>query len=80
MAERWPRFMKRKTAAEYCDLSEIAFEREITAGRLPCPVMLGNREHWCRNALDKALDQLTGAEPLPEYRRKFEARYQDKAA
>lgn len=29
-----PRMMKRKTAAQYCDLSEAAFEREIIAGRL----------------------------------------------
>lgn len=41
----WPRMLKRKTAAQYCDLSEAAFEREVVAGRLPAPVMLGGREH-----------------------------------
>lgn len=56
-----PRMMKRTTAAAYCDLSIATFEREINAGRLPSPVILGNREHWCRNALDRALDQLTAA-------------------
>lgn len=76
----WPRMMRKATAARYCDLSEAAFEREINAGRLPCPVKLGNREHWCRNALDKALDRITGAEPLPDYLRDFEARYENKAA
>lgn len=71
----WPRMMKRATAAQYCDLSLAAFEREIIAGRLPAPVMLGQREHWCRNALDKALDILTGAAEEPEYLRRFKARY-----
>jgi len=44
----WPRMLKRKTAAQYCDLSEAAFEKEVIAGRLPAPVMLGGREHWCK--------------------------------
>lgn len=76
----WPRMMKRATAAAYCDLSERAFEREINAGRLPGPVTLGGREHWCKNALDRALDQLTGAQDVPEYRRKFLEKYGSKAA
>ena len=75
-----PRMMKRKTAAQYCDLSEAAFVREITAGRLPAGVMLGGREHWCKNALDKALDELTGAQDVPDYRRKLQERYGQKAA
>lgn len=74
-----PRMMKRATAAAYCDLSVAAFEREVAAGTLPMPVMLGNREHWCKNALDRALDALTGAEPVPDYRRKLRQRY-EKAA
>jgi len=64
---RWPRMMKRRTAAEYCDLSEQAFEREVFAGRLPCAVMLGNREHWDKLALDKALAALSGHDELPEW-------------
>lgn len=52
--------MKRQTAAQYCDMSVAAFEREIIGGRLPSPVLLGGREHWCKNALDKALDQIAG--------------------
>lgn len=74
-----PRMMKRTTAAAYCDLSVAAFEREVAAGTLPMPVMLGNREHWCKNALDRALDALTGAEAVPDYRRKLRQRY-EKAA
>lgn len=78
--ERWPRMLKRQTAASYCDLSVAAFEREINAGRLPAPVMLGGREHWCKNALDRALDQLTGAEQVPDYRKKLMERYGPQAA
>ena len=72
---RWPRMMKRKTAAEYCDLSESAFEREVLAGRLPCAIVLGGRDHWCQRSLDRALAMLTGEEPLPEWEREFQRRY-----
>ncbi|MGC1269942.1 MAG: hypothetical protein WA842_05015 [Croceibacterium sp.] len=67
--------LKRSSAAAYLDMSEKAFEREVANGRLPQPIILGGRNHWCRNAIDKALDQLTGADPVPEYRRELEARY-----
>lgn len=72
---RWPRMMKRKTAAEYCDLSESAFENEVAKSRLPSPVMLGGREHWSQLALDRALAILTGDEQLPEWEQDFQKRY-----
>ena len=75
----WPRMLKRAKAAAYCDLSEAAFEREIIAGTLPAPVMLGGREHWCKNALDSALDRITGAEAIPDYRRDLMRRYGEAA-
>lgn len=79
MSDRWPRMLKRQTAAQYCDLSVPSFEREIIAGRLPAGVMLGGREHWCRNALDKALDALTGAGSEPDYIKEMKARYGEAA-
>ena len=79
MAERWPRLMKRKTAAEYCDLSEPAFEREVLAGRLPCGITLGNRDHWDKNALDAAISRLTGNDNEPSYRRELRERYGEAA-
>lgn len=57
---RWPALMKRKTAAEYLDISEAAFEREIIAGRLPAAFLIGGRDHWRKDALDKALAVLSG--------------------
>ena len=75
MSERWPRMMKRATAAAYCDLSVASFEREIAAGRLPPPTTLGGREHWCRAALDKALDIITGGVPQADYREELKRRY-----
>ncbi len=75
-----PRMMKRRTAAQYCDMSEAAFEREVAAGRLPMPVMLGSREHWCRLALDMALDRIVGREEMPDHLKEFEARYGSQAA
>lgn len=59
----WPRLMRRRLAALYCDLSEAAFEREVVAGRLPMPVSLAGQDHWCRVGLDQALDRLTGRAP-----------------
>lgn len=76
----WPRMMKRTTAAQYCDLPVAAFEREVNAGRFPTPVKLEGGERWCRIALDKALDQLTGDAPMPSHLRKFEERYGPQAA
>jgi len=77
---RWPRMMKRATAAEYCDLSVPSFDNEVASGRLPMSVKLGNREHWCKSALDRALDALTGANGEPDYRAELRNRYGQKAA
>lgn len=55
-----PRMMTRGRAAHYCDLSEAAFEREVAAGRLPAPVVLGKLDHWSRVALDESLAVLSG--------------------
>jgi hypothetical protein len=52
--------MTRKTAAEYCDMSEAAFEREVFAGRLPTGVAFGGRPHWRKTMLDRALSILCG--------------------
>lgn len=72
---RWPQMMKRKTAASYLDMSEAAFEREVFAGRLPQSVTIGGREHWRKDAIDKALEALSGGQAMPEWQREFEARY-----
>ena len=45
MTARWPALMKRATAAEYLDISEDAFVREIMAGRVPEGVLFGGRLH-----------------------------------
>jgi hypothetical protein len=71
----WPRMMKLGTAAQYCDLSASAFLGEVAAARLPEPVTLGNRDHWDRLALDRALAILTGEQALPEWEQEFQARY-----
>lgn len=56
----WPAMMTRRMAADYCSLSVPEFEREINAGRLPGPVMLGGRDHWHRPALDRHLELIAG--------------------
>lgn len=75
IAYGWPASMKRATAAQYCDMSEAAFEREIIAGRLPAGVIFGGREHWSRDAIDRALVALTGTGNEPDYIREMKERY-----
>lgn len=59
-----PRMMTRRRASHYCDLSETEFEKEVAAGRLPQPVILGKTQHWSRRDLDDRLDALiSGDEP-----------------
>jgi len=72
---RWPAMMRRKTAAEYCDLSIPAFEREVIAGRLPAGIMLGGRDHWRKDALDAAIERLSGGPTEPDYRKRLKERY-----
>lgn len=64
-APTWPRALGRETAALYCDLTVSAFEREVAAGRLPPPAMLGGKEHWSRPQIDECLDRLFG-DALPD--------------
>ncbi len=59
-APYWPRFMKRTTAARYCDLAVGKFLQEVAAGRLSLPVKLGGEEHWDREAIDHDLSLIAG--------------------
>ena len=63
-----PAAMKRARAAAYCDLSVIAFEREVADGRLPAAFLLGGALHWRRDAIDAALARLAGEGPLDDWR------------
>lgn len=60
-APGWPRMMKLKTAAQYCDLVPADFLREVAAARLPLPVAFGGADHWDRELLDQDLSRLSGA-------------------
>jgi hypothetical protein len=66
-APDWPRMMRRSTAAAYCDMTSVEFEREVAAGRLPCPAVVGGSERWSRTQIDEALDRMTG-EGVPDWR------------
>src|SRR3546814_7766736 len=58
----WPAMMLRKTAMAYCDMSEVAFLREVATGVFPNPIKVGARLYWSRNQLDAAIDQLFRSE------------------
>lgn len=72
MTARWPALMLKRTAAEYCDMAEAAFLREIAAGRFPAGVMVGGRERWRKDALDAAIARLGGSNPQDEDMRRLE--------
>ena len=55
-----PILMKKSTAALYVDMSVAAFEREVIAGRMPQPILIGGKDHWDRRAIENALDALSG--------------------
>ena len=54
-ADRWPRLMRRETAAAYCDMSPVQFDRQ-------CPVPAKDQGwrglRWDRLALDRWIDNL----------------------
>ncbi len=56
----WPRLMRKATAALYLDLSAPEFDREVSSGRLPSPIILGKTEHWSRIALDERIAEMVG--------------------
>lgn len=58
----WPRWMRAQTAARYCDEKSVeAFRRGI--GKIyPEPVKIaGKGDRWLREALDRAIDRLSGS-------------------
>lgn len=65
----WPRMMKRKTVCEYLEISEAALEREIVAGRLPHPIVLGNGEHWSSAEIEAYLGRMTGEAEADDWRK-----------
>ena len=72
----WPALMLRKTASAYLDMSEASFVREVQSGKLPEGIKIGGRPHWRKDAIDKAIDRLTGNDDSePEYLRDFRKRY-----
>lgn len=72
---RWPALLLRKTVAEYLDMSEDSVIKEVSAGRLPAPFKIGGRDHWRRDAIDAAINQLTGGDAVPEYRKELMQRH-----
>ena len=75
MSNRWGALMKRRTLAEYLDISEQAVERQVNAGTLPAPILFAGRAHWRKDAVDAALARLSGEGEIPEHVRKLQAKY-----
>jgi len=76
---RWPAAMKRRTVAEYLDMSEDSVVKEVSAGRLPMPFKIGGMDHWRKDAIDAAISHITGGDMVPEYRRRLNERHGEAA-
>lgn len=79
MTARWPALMKRRTVAEYLDMSEDSVVKEVSAGKLPASFKIGGMDHWRKDAIDAAIAHITGGEAVPEYRRRFNERHGEAA-
>lgn len=66
---QWPRMLKRASVCAYLELSAADLEREINAGRLPPPVVLGNGPRWSRAQIDEHLERLTGEAASDDWRK-----------
>ena len=65
----WPRMLKRASVCAYLEISAAELEREIIAGRLPHPVMLGNSLHWSRADIDTHMERLAGEASEDDWRK-----------
>lgn len=72
--------MLRKTAVQYCDISDAQFGREVMDRRLPQPVLFGGKEHWHRASLDRALAVIAGEESVSRWRENSELHRRQHAA
>lgn len=58
LRNRWPRSMRKATAAEYVERSVAVFDRMVAEGTMPEPFDLGGAEAWDIQDLDNAIDAL----------------------
>lgn len=64
----WPAMMRKGTAAAYLDLSVAVFSREVVAGVIPPPIVLGGRPSWSRRQIDAAMERLTEEQGADDWR------------
>jgi hypothetical protein len=48
----WPGFMRKSTAARYCDMTVVAFEKSVAVGEIPMPIRINGEERWSRREID----------------------------
>jgi hypothetical protein len=56
-----PRLLGLDLAAAYVGLSTASFVKAVRAGTYPMAICTGTRRQWDVNALDAAIDRLSGA-------------------
>lgn len=49
----WPPNMGIKKACDYLDVGETKFREAVKAGEIPEPFLLGGKQHWRRDDLDR---------------------------
>ena len=64
----WPAYMKKATAAAYCDLSEYQFGQWVDSGLFPPPCKKQNRtELWSKAEIDKARVDVPENDPIKQW-------------
>jgi hypothetical protein len=48
----WPGFMRKSTAAKYCDMSVVDFEKAVMSGEMPMPIRINGEPRWVRADID----------------------------
>lgn len=60
--ERWPRGLRRPSAAEYIGVGVSKFDEMVKDGRMPGPKLVDECVVWDRRRLDDAFDNLPDRE------------------
>ena len=56
----WPVLMKRKTAAQCCDMTLAEFDKAVFDGELPMPILVAGKQHWAFCEIERRLAIMTG--------------------
>ena len=57
-----PLMLRRANAARLCDMTVAQFERAMSEGTMPQPVLIAGEERWALSAIEDAIRRLTNGD------------------